>query len=252
MEKKSERLEVRLGYEEKQTFTEACENQGDTPSGAVRRFISGYVRRSDEDVLSSAWRGAAKRRAWKPVVFLAIFAVIAAVFWGFSNRFPTMTDDAIFSARDINGNGELEYAEHGLPPGLDGSPNGVLRVLDLDGSDTISQKEFKAKGRMVYAVESNDDTLIGSEGETVAMTMVEFDIMPERIKSGTYRGAVINAGELDRLVVWYSDGSNSVWEGSVEINTGSELIINADSVTFPKSVNIEYGDDESVTARRGK
>jgi len=43
MEKKSERLEVRLGYEEKQTFTEACENQGDTPSGAVRRFINGYV-----------------------------------------------------------------------------------------------------------------------------------------------------------------------------------------------------------------
>jgi len=38
MEKKSERLEVRLGYEEKQDFTEACENQGDTPSGAIRRF----------------------------------------------------------------------------------------------------------------------------------------------------------------------------------------------------------------------
>ena len=84
MEKKSERLEVRLGYQEKQTFTEACENQGDTPSGAVRRFINGYVRRSDEDVLSSAWRGAARRRAWKPVAFLAIFVAIAAMFWGVS------------------------------------------------------------------------------------------------------------------------------------------------------------------------
>lgn len=250
--KKSERLEVRLGYEEKQTFTEACENQGDTPSGAVRRFINGYVRRSDEDVLSSAWRGAVKRRGLKPIAFLAVFGVIAAVFWGLSNHFPTMRDDRIFSVRDINGNGELEYAEHGLGPALDGSPNGVPRVLDLDGAGTISRKEFIAKGRMVYAVESKDNTLIGSEGETVAMTMVEFEIMPERIKSGTYQGAVINAGDIDRLVVWYADGTNSVFEGNVHIVSESELKVLSDRVTFPKSVNIEYGDDESVTARRGK
>jgi len=239
MEKKSERLEVRLGYEEKQTFAEACENQGDTPSGAVRRFINGYVRRSDEDVLSSAWRGAAKRRGWKPAVFVGVFTAIGAVFWGLSNWVPSMTDDAIFYARDINGDGQLEYSEHGLAPSFDGSPNGVLRVLDLDGSGTISRKEFIAKGRMVYAIESKPDTVIGSEGETVAMTMVEFDIMAERITSGTYQGAVINAGELDRLVVWYSDGSNSVWEGSVDIDAEAELKIHADRVTFPKSVEIE-------------
>lgn len=105
---------------------------------------------------------------------------------------------------------------------------------------------------MVYVVESNSDTLIGSEGETVAMTMVEFNIMPERLKSEIYQGAVINAGELDRLVVWYSDGSNSVWEGSVDIDAESELIIHADRVTFPKSVDIEYNDDDSITARRGE
>jgi len=252
MEKKSERLEVRLGYEEKQTFTEACENQGDTPSGAVRRFISGYVRRSDEDVLSSAWRGAAKRQGWKPVAFLVIFVAVTTVFWLLVKQYFTISDDQIFSLRDRNGDGQLEYSEHGLAPSLDGSPNGVLRVLDLDASGTISRNEFRSKGRMVYAVESQPDTVIGSEGETVAMTMVEFDIMAERIKSGTYQGAVINAGELDRLVVWYADGSNSVWEGSVDIDAEAELKIQADRVTFPKSVNIEYGDDESITARRGK
>lgn len=62
-------------------------------------------------------------------------------------------------------------------------------MLDLDGSGTISRNEFISKGRMVYAIESKPDTVIGSQGETVAMTMVEFDIMPERIKSGTYQGA---------------------------------------------------------------
>ena len=122
----------------------------------------------------------------------------------------------------------------------------------MDASGTISRNEFRSKGRMVYVVESNSDTLIGSEGETVAMTMVEFNIMPERLKSGIYQGAVINAGELDRLVVWYSDGSNSVWEGSVDIDAKSELIIHAARVTFPKSVDIEYNDDDSITARRGE
>lgn len=100
MEKKSERLEVRLGYQEKQTFTEACENQGDTPSGAVRRFINGYVRRSDADVLSSAWRGAAKRRGWKPVMFVAIFAAVVGAFMWLVEQKPFVSDDTIFSVRD--------------------------------------------------------------------------------------------------------------------------------------------------------
>lgn len=252
MEKKSERLEVRLGYQEKQTFTQACEHQGDTPSGAVRRFINGYVRRSDEDVLSSAWRGSLKRRGWRPLLFFAIFFIVATLFWLLVKHHSVMSDDEIFSFRDRDGNGQLEYSEHGLAPSLDGSPNGILRVLDMDASGTLSRDEFKSKGRMVYAVESNPDTLIGTEGESVAMTMVEFNIMPERLKSGIYQGAVINAGELDRLVVWYSDGSNSVWEGSVDIDAESELIIHADRVTFPKSVNIEYKDDDSITARRGE
>ena len=127
-EKKSERLEIRLGYQEKQNFVNACDTQGDTPSGAVRRFIKGYVRRSDEDLLSTAWRGAARRRSWRPTIFALIFIAIAGLFWGLSQRFPMASDDAIFSARDINGDGQLEYAEHGIPPGLNGMPNGVLPV----------------------------------------------------------------------------------------------------------------------------
>ena len=42
-EKKTERLDVRLSHEKKQAFSEACENQGDTPSTAVRRFINSYI-----------------------------------------------------------------------------------------------------------------------------------------------------------------------------------------------------------------
>jgi len=234
MEKKSERLEVRLGYEEKQNFTEACENQGDTPSGAVRRFISGYVRRSDEDVLSSAWRGAAKRRGWKPIVVLAIFAVVAAVFWGLSKRVTVESDDAIFSARDRNGDGQLEYSEHGIPPGLNDAPNGVMRVLDLDASGTISRAEFVGKGVMAFAVvegysafqEDNDDQ---------EMTLVEFEFSKERARSAAFSGKKINSDGLDRLVIWPSNGAPTVFEGGVDIMSGMKNIeVQADTITVKK------------------
>jgi len=227
-EKKSERLEVRLGYQEKQNFVEACDTQGDTPSGAVRRFIKGYVRRSDEDVLQSAWRGAAKRRSLRPAILALIFIGIASLFWGVSQRSPVMSDAEIFSARDINGDGELEYAEHATPPGLNGAPNGVLRVLDLDGSGTISRAEFVQEGRMVYLVSDERSATSNERG----MNLVEFKFTKETSQSNRYEGATINAKGLDRLVIWPLKGAPSVFEGEVSIAIELENIeFQADTVT---------------------
>lgn len=99
-EKKSERLEVRLGYQEKQNFVEACDTQGDTPSGAVRRFIRGYVRRSDDDLLSSAWRGAAKRRSLRPAILFS-FLSLSRVFSGDYRNAPQSFLMMKFSLRGI-------------------------------------------------------------------------------------------------------------------------------------------------------
>ena len=232
-EKKSERLEVRLGYQEKQKFSDACDTQGDTPSGAVRRFIKGYVRRSDEDLLSTAWRGAVKRRGWRPLIFALLFIIITGFFWGGSNRLSLVSDDAIFSARDRNGDGQLEYAEHGIPPGLDGAPNGVMRVLDLDASGAISRSEFVKEGRMVYFVQ--EETPDGSIDNTKGMTFVEFKFTKERATLGRYEGAKINAQGLDRLVVWPLEGLPMVMEGRVSIASGIEnLELQADTVTMPE------------------
>jgi len=55
-EKKSERFEVRLPFSKKQAFIDACEEQGDTPSEAVRRFIHTYLRRTREDNMGMARR----------------------------------------------------------------------------------------------------------------------------------------------------------------------------------------------------
>lgn len=232
-EKKSERLEVRLGYQEKQTFTDACDTQGDTPSGAVRRFIKGYVRRSDEDVMSSAWRGAAKRRGWRPLIFVLVFITTAALFWVLSQRSPMLTDNAIFSAKDRNGDGQLEYAEHAIPPGLNGAPNGVLRVLDLDASGTISRAEFVQEGRMVYFVQ--EETSDASIDNIKRMTFVEFKFTKERSQSSRYEGATINAQDLDRLVIWPLEGAPSIMEGRVSIASGIEnMEFQADTFTTPE------------------
>jgi hypothetical protein len=232
-EKKSERLEVRLGYQEKQNFVEACDTQGDTPSGAVRRFIKGYVRRSDEDVLQSAWRGAAKRRSKRPIIFIValISIAIAGLFWGVSQRSPVLSNNVIFSLRDINNDGQLEYAEHGIPPGLNDAPNGVMRVLDLDASGTISRSEFLQEGRMVYFV--HDETSAGSNEK--GMNLVEFKFTKETSLSNRFEGAKINAKGLDRLVIWPLAGAPRVFEGEVNIVTGLETIeFQADSVTIPE------------------
>ena len=233
MEKKSERLEVRLGYEEKQTFTEACENQGDTPSGAVRRFISGYVRRSDADVLSSAWRGAAKRRVWKPVAFLAIFVAIAAMFWGVSKRMAVETDDAIFSARDVDSDGVLTPTELEVPANYDGEPHGVMRVLDIDGSGALNKDEFVSEGKMVFMLRPENNAPVKKEDMPVAMTVVEFSISKDDTRLATYRGAIVEADKFDRLVVWKADGTNSIWSGNVAISSKEgALKLKYDTVTY--------------------
>ena len=217
MEKKSERLEVRLGYEEKQTFTEACENQGDTPSGAVRRFINGYVRRSDEDVLSSAWRGAARRRAWKPVAFLAIFAAIAAAFIWMAKEKPFMSDEVIFSVRDFNNDGYLKGEE------LGDMAETLLKLMDVDASGSITPDEFISKGYMAYVMAGakNDATqkFIPRDGEYI--TALKFNVTKEYvinerheiIEKAIYLSGKVKLENLDRIVFWHDGGGVTVLNG---------------------------------------
>ena len=233
MEKKSERLEVRLGYQEKQDFTEACDLQGDTPSGAIRRFINGYVRRADGDVLASAWRGAAKRKLI-PVMAAAVILFI----FGFGThsaftKFNQPSDEDIFAFRDANNDGELDASEYNIPPDLHGEPNAVMRVLDIDASGTISRAEFVREGRMVYVISQDEPAKLSDKNNPKA-NLVEFKFTKNLSESNDYVGATINAKGLDRLVIWPRDGRPTVLEGEVKIATGIENIeFQADTITVP-------------------
>lgn len=223
LEKKSERLEVRLGYQEKQNFTEACDLQGDTPSGAVRRFINGYVRRSDGDVIASALRGSAKRKLLPALAAAGLLAIFSAGIYAALTTFNQPSEGEIFAFRDLNKDGELDYSEHAVPPGRNDSPNGVMRVLDIDASGTISRAEFVRKGRMVYML-GEDQVDVAPDGKKYPANLVEFKFTKKRAVTSTYLGATINASGLDRLVIWPLDGGPIVLDGRVEIASGIEDI----------------------------
>lgn len=162
-EKKSERFEVRLPYSKKNSFVKACEDQGDTPSHAVRRFIDSYIRRADADDAGALLRRMPQIivRNWFQLLIWAIgiFAGAIVLFLCISIFITQMTlsnNDKLFAEFDKNGDGILmmgeisEYDYH------------LHRVLNVDGNKGISKEGFWAKGRMRWSY-VNPETFIVTE-----------------------------------------------------------------------------------------
>ena len=211
-EKKSERMEVRLGHAEKQAFVDACDLQGDTPSGAVRRFIAGYTRRSDGDVM-----GEANRRLWRRyglggagvAVLLAGGLGLAAsgvLGGGETSRFLT---DAEFAALDTDGSGTLQDAELGA------NGEAVRRVLDLDGSGAVEPPEAVRAARMSYQVVDRIDmgALDEQTGsvqfrlypEDAPQWLVEFDLSRSPVAATVFQRVSDGAHSPERSVVYLKD-----------------------------------------------
>ena len=177
-EKKSERMEVRLGHQEKQAFVDACDLQGDTPSGAVRRFISGYTKRADGDVMGEANRRLMRRYGVGAVAALVLVAGLGGTaFWAASANASRFMGQAEFAALDLDGNGSLTADE--LGPRADD----LLRVLDINGMPGVQRVEAVSQGRMAYMVGGSVSMirtetgaeLDWSEGRPPAR-LVEFDL----------------------------------------------------------------------------
>lgn len=155
-EKKTERLDVRLSHEKKQAFNEACENQGDTPSSAVRRFINSYIRRSNRDDMGAAIRGTTKGKG----LFVAggIAALIAAAFIIPKLTKSTSTEptkEELFAFYDYDLSGIIELGE------ISHNDDHLHRVLNIDGKPGISLEEFYTNGTMIWSyVEPANTTLL--------------------------------------------------------------------------------------------
>ncbi|MGB3457003.1 MAG: hypothetical protein WBG08_05920 [Litorimonas sp.] len=237
-EKKSERLEIRVGHSEKQGFMKACDSQGDTPSDAMRRFIRGYVRRADADVSGQAVRRLA-RRYGAPT--LAATALLLAGGAGLAvSLLPERALDqaALFEALDTDGDGQLVPAELVRQTGSPDGVSALMRVLDLDASGALSDAEFRTAGRMAFAQETQPDDMTGRESETLPLTVVSFRTGPGGAVVDVFANAVVNAADFDRLVVWYADRTATVMEGAVDIEMrdGEFVMRGASAVTLPPPV----------------
>lgn len=216
-EKKSERLEVRLGHSEKREFVDACESQGDTPSLALRRFIAGFTRRADGEIIGSLWRGAV-RRWFSPFLLsiLGVSLVVGILFFMNYGRSGTFDKARYFELRDVNRNAGLSPVEMGLPINPDGTVHGIFRVLDIDGSGELSESEFIARGRMAYANGPK-----GTRQSSGAFRLIEWTIAEDHIRSSLFSFSDdVHMRVVDRLVIWHPDGSNTVMEGPIDIVRG--------------------------------
>ncbi len=195
--KKTERLDVRLSYDKKHAFSEACENQGDTPSRAVRRFINSYIRRSSRDDLWAAIRGTTKGKG----LFIAggIVALIAAVVFIptlIKSNQSEMSKKELFAYYDYDNSGVIELGE------ISHNDEDLHRVLNIDGKTGISPVEFYTNGTMVWSFVEPDQ--ISSEQFTKSpdgKTSRSYVISRQPIDQIFPNGTLIPTGDPEKPIL---------------------------------------------------
>lgn len=177
-EKKFERLDIRVSYKKKEAFTKACEEQGDTPSNAVRRFITSYTRRANHDNFRAALRTFPWRRMAVASIAIMSLGVSALMLTDYlSNSKESRIADIAFKVYDVNKNGLIDLGEI-LPDDYH-----LHRVLNIDGEDGISRDEFYAHATMVwklvdegsFTVVKNDNGRFRQSSVTRSMTFQSED-----------------------------------------------------------------------------
>ena len=208
-EKKSESLDIRLPYQQKQEFMAATRQQGETASKALRRFIADYIEDARlaeqanpvQEISMTLARHRLKTLATAAGAALGVFSITAL---------PSAADPNAFEALDKNKDGVLTEGE--IAPGYDAF---LIEALDTDGSGGVSQAELEAAGNRV-AVEHTvceDGTDCGnstrstvrvlrfSESEDVvihgsATTEIDRKIVGKRMASGSE----LSEAELEVLI----------------------------------------------------
>ena len=231
-EKKSERFEIRIPYSKKQNFITACDEQGDTPSHALRRFIDSYIRRANTDNMKAVLRSATHnvKRKWLRVSLISFAGIVGTLtISGFiisSNQ--TAQKEKLFAIYDTNNNGLIDLGE------ISDQDEDLHRVLDIDGVLGIGKKEFQTKGKMVWSfvnpktfkVETDSrgfwiqktttiQTRPSTEANEFTKTIVSFDLTkPDAIELAAWQqkngDAISRVKYFQRSVLWIKGQNNPV------------------------------------------
>ncbi len=164
-EKKSESLDIRLPYQQKQDFMAATKQRGETASDALRHYISTYIEQARleeqpnkvQEITMTLARHRLKSIASAAGAAIAVFSVAAL---------PSAADSTAFDALDKNKDGIITEGE--IAPGHDAD---IIAKLDTDGSGGVSREELEAAGNRVEIIQTEDES--GENGETITKKTVK-------------------------------------------------------------------------------
>lgn len=197
---------MRLSHAKKQAFLNACEEQSDTPSSVLRRFIDSYIRRANLDNLQFAFLSAknATVRHWLKIsvsVLTLFFGFLFAlkIYAGFESHNRVIDKSSLFSIYDENGDELITLGE------ISKNDSHLHHVLDVDLTKGISIEEFKIQGKMQWLAGKSKEGKFPAR-DWSERKQVEFNL-------GNPKNIQINAWVLnepprdtiqvaDRLVTW--------------------------------------------------
>jgi len=164
-EKKSESLDIRLPYQQKQDFMAATKQQGETASQALRRFIATYIEEARleqqptkvQEITMTLAKHRFKSVATAAGAALGVFSIAAL---------PSAADSTVFDQLDKNKDGVLTEGE--IAPGYDAD---IIAKLDTDGSGGVSREELEAAGNRVEIITTEDNS--NEDGNTVTKTVMK-------------------------------------------------------------------------------
>lgn len=164
-EKKSESLDIRLPYQQKQDFMAAAKHRGETASQALRRYIATYIEEARleqqpnkvQEITMTLARHRFKSVATAAGAALGVFSVAAL---------PSAADSTAFDHLDKNSDGVITEGE--IAPGHDAD---IIAKLDTDGSGGVSRDELEAAGNRVEVIKTEDTS--NEDGDTVTKKTVK-------------------------------------------------------------------------------
>ncbi len=205
-EKKSESLEIRLPYSQKQAFMEACRERGVTASDVLREFIAEELQ--PEPDAPRSWAMTVRNNPLKTAAG-GISAALAAATFGTGVGFA---EDRTFDRFDGNSDGVVSYGEFldsvggagddqvlkrvektmkfevaggqpGVPPTPPQPADGyqeLFRGLDADGSQSLTPDEFDGAGSYSKRTDQTIDR-DGVKTRVVGLEVYHYDLSEEGI-----------------------------------------------------------------------
>ena len=190
-EKKSESLDIRLPYQQKQDFMAATKQRGETASQALRQYISTYIEEARleqqpnkvQEITMTLARHRFKSIATAAGAAIGVFSVAAL---------PSAAENTAFDHLDKNKDGLITEGE--IAPGHDAD---IIAKLDTDGSGGVSREELEAAGNRVEIIKTDDVSI--EDGETITKKTVK--------------------------VLEFSDGEDGEIHGEIKVESDRKVIV---------------------------